>query len=150
MRSNVRIVSSPYMHGWIEFTNYVTLASIISDVIYGFYLSMLRRRHFQYIEAHREEATLLHNLELNWVDLVQCPSLQPVYKRRSGLTKCTRFSYFSLVIKSIILFLYLHWLILMIYNLKMRNNWSQKILLLLLLLLPLPRLLNLNLIHYQS
>ena len=37
----------------------VTLAFIISNVILGFYLSMLSRRHFPYIEAHRARVSNL-------------------------------------------------------------------------------------------
>ena len=50
----VRIMSSP-LQKWIKSAYHVSLASIISDVIYGFYLSMLRRRHFSYIGAYPEQ-----------------------------------------------------------------------------------------------
>ena len=46
-------MSSP-KHRKIESADEVTYYRAESDVICGFYLSMLRRRHFPYIGAHRE------------------------------------------------------------------------------------------------
>ena len=51
MQSNVRGISS---HRYRKSSYDVTLASIFNDVIRGFYLSMLRRRHFPHMGAHWE------------------------------------------------------------------------------------------------
>jgi len=51
--SNVREISSP-QHRLIKSSNDVTGYRGESDVIYSFYLSILRRRYLLYIGAHRE------------------------------------------------------------------------------------------------
>ena len=52
-----------------------TLDSIISDIIiYRFYLSMLRRRHFPYIGARQELATLIYKLASGRPLSTGCPT----------------------------------------------------------------------------